>query len=223
MRGSGNGAPSARSRDARKSINSCFSAGERPAAADSISARVTIRTSVHRVESHAKAIERRPAPGTRVLFGDLRVRLPAASREVPRASDFESPPRETSRFPDDNRGCSRSYSGSFLRKVAHRLASSRTDQHARVEKQPHGCSRGRRMSASSSAIQPEMADAPSRWISHLCGTAGRRGVVRRRASFGPPCPGCAQGPSFAEPRGRAAVTCPSGSGDSRSDQSLALG
>lgn len=46
-RGSGSAAPSARSREARKSINSCFSAGESETAAASISARVTIRTSVY--------------------------------------------------------------------------------------------------------------------------------------------------------------------------------
>jgi hypothetical protein len=47
---------------------------------------VTIRTSVHPVEWHAKGTQTRPAPGTRVLLGDHRVRLPAASREVLRAS-----------------------------------------------------------------------------------------------------------------------------------------
>jgi hypothetical protein len=35
--------------------------------------------------------------------------------------------RETSRFPENNRGCSRSYSGSFLRRVPHRLAWSGND------------------------------------------------------------------------------------------------
>lgn len=46
-RGSGSVAPSARSREARKSINSCFSAGESETAATSISASVTMRTSVY--------------------------------------------------------------------------------------------------------------------------------------------------------------------------------
>ena len=46
-RGSGNFAPSARSREARNSISSCFSAGESETAAASISASGTIRTSVH--------------------------------------------------------------------------------------------------------------------------------------------------------------------------------
>ena len=60
VHGSGNGAPSARSHDARKSINSCFSAGESTAAADSISASVTIRTSVHRTPPPAKETSRPP-------------------------------------------------------------------------------------------------------------------------------------------------------------------
>jgi hypothetical protein len=45
-RGSGTIAPSARSREARKSISSCFSAGESETAVASISARVTIRVSL---------------------------------------------------------------------------------------------------------------------------------------------------------------------------------
>jgi len=53
-RGSGSAAPSARSRDARKSINSCFSAGESETAAASISASVTIRTSVHALKAVCK-------------------------------------------------------------------------------------------------------------------------------------------------------------------------
>jgi hypothetical protein len=92
---------------------------------------VTILTSVHPVEWPAKRIQRRPAPGTRVLFGDHRMRLPAASREVPRESDFASPSRETSRFSEVNRGCSRSYSGSFLSRVSRRLAWSGNDNSRR--------------------------------------------------------------------------------------------
>ena len=53
-RGSGSAAPSARSREARKSINSCFSAGESETAAASISASVTIRTSVHALRAVCK-------------------------------------------------------------------------------------------------------------------------------------------------------------------------
>jgi hypothetical protein len=59
-RGSGSAAPSARSREARKSINSCFSAGESEAAAASISASVTIRTSVHVSKAIRKAYVPRP-------------------------------------------------------------------------------------------------------------------------------------------------------------------
>lgn len=51
---SGSAAPSARSREARKSINSCFSAGESETAAASISASVTIRTSVHALRAVCK-------------------------------------------------------------------------------------------------------------------------------------------------------------------------
>ena len=59
-RGSGSAAPSARSREARKSINSCFSAGESETAAASISASVTIRTSVHASKAIRKAYVPRP-------------------------------------------------------------------------------------------------------------------------------------------------------------------
>ena len=59
-RGSGSAAPSVRSREARKSINSCFSAGESETAAASISASVTIRTSVHASKAIRKAYVPRP-------------------------------------------------------------------------------------------------------------------------------------------------------------------
>ncbi len=59
-RGSGSAAPSARSREARKSINSCFSAGESETAAASISASVTIRTSVYASKAIRKAYVPRP-------------------------------------------------------------------------------------------------------------------------------------------------------------------
>jgi len=51
---SGSTAPSARSREARKSINSCFSAGESETAAASMSASVTIRTSVYALRAVCK-------------------------------------------------------------------------------------------------------------------------------------------------------------------------
>ena len=59
-RGSGSAAPSARSREARKSINSCFSAGESETAAASMSASVTMHTSVHASTVNRKAYVPRP-------------------------------------------------------------------------------------------------------------------------------------------------------------------
>lgn len=90
VRGSGSGAPSSRSRDARKSISSCFSAGESPAAADSISASVTIQTSVHRTEVARQGNSRTPRVPEEASFRDHRVLLPAASSEEARASDAAS-------------------------------------------------------------------------------------------------------------------------------------
>ena len=94
VRGSGSGAPSARSRDAKKSISSCFSAGESPAAADSISASVTIGTSVHRTAPTCQGNPQTASPlGQDILPGICRrlVRTPAAWCEVTRASDSASP------------------------------------------------------------------------------------------------------------------------------------
>ena len=90
VRGSGSGAPSSRSRDARKSISSCFSAGESPAAADSISASVTIQASVHRTEVARQGNSGTPRVPEEASFRDHRVRPPAASSEEARASDAAS-------------------------------------------------------------------------------------------------------------------------------------
>jgi len=87
VRGSGSGAPSDRSLEARKSISSCFSAGDSPAAADSISASVTIRTSVHRAEP---ACQGNPQAGSslgKIRFGRDPLRsLGATSCDLLRSS-----------------------------------------------------------------------------------------------------------------------------------------
>jgi len=95
MRVSGSAAPSARSREARKSINSCFSAGESETAAASMSASVTIRsasvtirTSVHALRAVCKVhvpCPRAHAPNhfhqrTASWFNRLRSRSPAPRR-----------------------------------------------------------------------------------------------------------------------------------------------
>jgi hypothetical protein len=46
----------------------------------------------------------------------------AASCEVPRASDFASPSPKKGLFPEENAGCSRSYSGSFVGTGRHAMA-----------------------------------------------------------------------------------------------------
>jgi hypothetical protein len=66
-RGSGKTAPSARSREARKSINSCFSAGVSETGAASMSASVSMLTSVY----FAKTIRKAHVPGPRTRLPNL--------------------------------------------------------------------------------------------------------------------------------------------------------
>ena len=61
------------------------------------------------------------------------VRPPATSCGLESESFFESLSCRHPHFPEEYGGCSQSYSGSFLRRMSHRLASSRADSAARLD------------------------------------------------------------------------------------------